>query len=160
MYRVKYTSDNACIDQLECEVRQWVDVREMSEWKRLAAAAAAGFTYLRNRLTGNLPPGQTNFDCSHMYEVLRVVQAFNPSWADEHLDATLVDALAVGVKPLAKMAGALQRELAAYKVAVRGAKIDHTECKNNHAFTEGVLHWWKVHAASFRRGPRQRGYHR
>ena len=30
-----------------------------------------------------------------------------------------------------------------------GATIDHTECKDNHAFTEGVLHWWKVHGSKF-----------
>jgi hypothetical protein len=30
-----------------------------------------------------------------------------------------------------------------------GATIDHTECKDNHAFTESVLHWWKVHGSKF-----------
>ncbi len=24
-----------------------------------------------------------------------------------------------------------------------------SESKNNHAFTEGVLHWWKVHCSKF-----------
>ena len=62
--------------------------------------------------------------------------------------ANLVDALAV-VKPLANLIGALQRELPAYQVAVKGATIDHTETKDNHAFTDGVLHWWRVNGNKF-----------
>ena len=57
--------------------------------------------------------------------------------------ANLVDALAV-VKPLANLIGALQREFPAYQVAVKDATIDHTETKDNHAFTDGVLQWWRV----------------
>ncbi len=30
-----------------------------------------------------------------------------------------------------------------------GATIDHTGCKENHAFAEGVLHWWKIHGSTF-----------
>ena len=62
--------------------------------------------------------------------------------------ANLVDALAV-VKPLANLISALQRELPAYPVAVKGATIDHTETKDNHAFTDGVLHWWRVNGNNF-----------
>ena len=57
--------------------------------------------------------------------------------------ANLVDALAV-VKPLANLIRASQRKFPAYQVAVKGATIDHTETKDNHAFTDGVLHWWRV----------------
>ena len=110
--KVKY-EDGTTIEQEEREVRQWIEVREMDEWKRLAAAAKRGITYLRNRLTCNLPANQKNYDCLHMYEVLRVVQAFDPSWAAQHLDANLVNALAV-VKPLRNMIPALLRELPAY----------------------------------------------
>ena len=69
-------------------------MRSHAEWKRRLAAAEDGLTYLHNRLMGNLPPGQKNFDCSHMYEALRVIQAFDPLWADQKLDASPVDALA------------------------------------------------------------------
>jgi hypothetical protein len=134
---VKY-EDNKLIEQEEREVRQWIEVRNMDEWKRLATAAKAGITYLRNRLTGNLPPQQKNFDCSHMYEVLRVVQAFDPSWAAQHLDANLVNNLAI-VKPLRNMTAALLRELPAYQVATAGVVIDHTEGKDDHTFTDQVL---------------------
>ncbi len=62
--------------------------------------------------------------------------------------ANLVDALAV-VKPLSNLIGALQREFSAYQVEVKGATIDHTETKDNHAFTDGVLHWWRVNGNKF-----------
>ncbi len=62
--------------------------------------------------------------------------------------ANLVDALA-DVKPLANLIGALHREFPAYHVAVKGATIDHTETKDNHAFTDGVLHWWRVNGNKF-----------
>ena len=48
--------------------------------------------------------------------------------------ANIVDALAV-IKPLASLISALQREFTAYQVAVKGATIDHTETKDNYAFT-------------------------
>ena len=57
--------------------------------------------------------------------------------------ANLVDAPAI-VKPLANLVGALQCELPAYQVAVKGATIDHTETKNNNAFTDGVMHWFRA----------------
>ena len=144
---VKY-EDNTTITQEEHEVRQWIDVRDMDEWKRLAVAAKAGITYLRNRLTGNLPPQQLNFDCSHMYQVLHVVQAFDPSWAAQHLNANLVNALAV-VKPLRNMIAALLRELPAYMVATAGVVIDHTESKDSHTFTNQVLGWWASNSRKF-----------
>ena len=146
-FKVKY-EDNSSIEQEEREVRQWLEVREMDEWKRLAAAAKGGITYLRNRLTGNLPPQQRNFDCSHMYEVLRVVQAFDPSWAALHLDANVVNALAA-VTPLRNMTQALLSELPAYQTAVAGVVIDHSEGKQDHTFTKQVLNWWAVNGSTF-----------
>ena len=62
--------------------------------------------------------------------------------------ANLVDALTV-VKPMANLIGALQRKFSAHHVAVKGATIDHTETKDNHAFTDGVLHWWRVNGNQF-----------
>lgn len=144
---VKYEDDSS-IQQEEREIRQWIDVRGMDEWRRLTAAAQGGITYLRNRLTGNLPPNQRNFDCSHMYEVLRVVQAFDPSWAAQYLDNNIVNSLAI-VKPLRNMIAGLLRELPAYLSAVQGVVIDHSEGKEDHSFTTQVLHWWAVNGSKF-----------
>lgn len=141
---VRY-EDNQKIDQLEREVRQWIDVREFPEWKRLSTAAKAGINYLRNRLEGNLPPGQRNYDCSGMFEVLHVVQAFDPSWAAQKLDADHVDRLRV-VKSLEPMVPELQKELHAYVGAAKSTVIDHTESSEDHTFTNQVLKFYKEHS--------------
>jgi hypothetical protein len=83
-----------------------------------------------------------------MYEVLRVVQAFDPSWAAQHLDANLVNNLAI-VKPLRNMTAALLHELPTYQVATAGVVIDHTEGKDDHTFTDQVLHWWATNGSKF-----------
>lgn len=57
------------------------------------------------------------------------------------LDMETVDALAA-VKPLAKLVPSLKHQFSDYKVAVEGVVIDHTENKEDHSFTEGVLAWW------------------
>ena len=62
--------------------------------------------------------------------------------------ANLVNAIAV-VEPLANLIGELQRKFPAYQVAVKGATIDQTETKDNHAFTDGVLHCWRVNGNKF-----------
>ena len=79
---------------------------------------------------------------------VRVVQAFDPSWAAQHLDANVVNALAV-VKPLRNMTAALKRELPAYLVATAGVVIDHSEGKEDHSFTEQVLKWWATNGSKF-----------
>lgn len=144
---VKYT-DNTKIDQDEHEVRQWIDVRELDEWKRLAAAAKGGITYLRNRLTGNLPANQKNFDCSHMFSVLRAVQVFDPSWAASNLNSDSIDFLSL-VVPLRDKIEGLKREQYAYLTAAASVTIDHTESKEDHSFTEQVLKFFEEHGSEF-----------
>ena len=73
------------------EAREAVDVRPLAEWKRLSQEVKNGITYLNNRLTGNC---EANYDCTQIFEVYRLVQAFDPSFAAQHIDAAWVDALA------------------------------------------------------------------
>ena len=47
------------------------------------------------------------------------------------------------------MTAALLRELPAYLVATAGVVIDHTESKEDHSFTNQILHWWAVNGATF-----------
>lgn len=67
-FTVKYEG-NSKIDQEELEVRRWTDVRDVPDWKSIYAAAKCGIEYLRNRMSGNFPAGQQNYDCSHMAQV-------------------------------------------------------------------------------------------
>lgn len=141
-------ADNSKIDQEEREVRQWIDVRELPEWGKIVAAVKGGIGYLRNRLDGNLPPQHKHYDCSHMLQILRVVQAFNPAWAASNLTAALVDALAI-VKPISSLVPQLQAELHQYITHAKNVSIDHTETSHDHSFTEGVLQFYKDNSSNF-----------
>ena len=57
---------------------------------RLVQEVKNGIGYLRNRLTGNCEP---NYDCTQMFEVYRLVQAFDPSFAAQHINQAWVDAM-------------------------------------------------------------------
>ena len=138
---VRY-SDNTVIDQNENEVRQWIDVRQMPEWVRLTECIRQGLTYLHNRLTGNLPPRDKPYDCSHMYEVLRLCQAFNPTWAVSNVKSELVDQLPA-IVPLADMGPALQAERISYLSACQDHPIGPTD--DMQEFTAAILAWWAQH---------------
>lgn len=141
--------DGTKIEQEEHEVRQWLEVRELDEWKRLSKAAKAGIQYLRNRLTGNLPSNQRNYDCSHMFAILDAAQAFDPSWAATHLDSIWVSALSI-IPALEELIPQLQQELHAYVQAAKVAVIDHTESQHDHSFTQQVLKFFKENHSDFK----------
>eukprot|EP00966_Prymnesium_polylepis_P053146 1229983-Prymnesium_polylepis.1 len=47
------------------------------------------------------------------------------------------------------MTSGLLRELPAYLAASQGVVIDHSEGKEDHSFTNQVLHWWAVNGSKF-----------
>ena len=100
-----------------------------------------GINYLRDRMSGEC---DAPYDCSEMFEVLRLVQAFDPSFAAQHVDAVWVDALAA-IPPLAEHVPALKQELPVYLTKCVGAAFDHDDPK---AFTEGVLLFWRNHGTA------------
>lgn len=144
---VKY-SDNTKVDQEEREVRQWLDVRELPDWARVVSAAKSGIMYLNKRMNGLLPPNQKHYDCSLMFEQLKVLQSFDPSWAANNLDSNVVNALAM-VKSLEALVPQLQTEIHAYLTAAKDVVIDHTESKEDHSFTDQVLKFYQQHGAQF-----------
>ncbi|KAL1526815.1 hypothetical protein AB1Y20_015507 [Prymnesium parvum] len=144
---VKY-SDGSKIDQEEREVRQWVDVLDWPEWKSMVISAKGAIAYLRNRLHGNLPANQKHYDCSHMFQVLKVVQAFNPSWAARNLTADVVDRMRI-VAPLSAFVTDLHEEIHTYLAAAANATIDHTENADDHSFTRDVLNFFRDHGSEF-----------
>ena len=83
---VKYTDGSKNLLEPH-EAQANIDVRPLAEWKRLMQQVKNGIGYLRNRLTGNCEP---NYDCTQMYEVYRLVQAFDQPGgalvAGEHLE--------------------------------------------------------------------------
>ena len=82
----------AGVDMEPHKAQAAVDVRPLAEWRRLVQEVKNGIGYLRNRLTRNCEP---NYDCTQMFEVYRLVQAFDPSFAAQYIDAAWVDALAM-----------------------------------------------------------------
>jgi hypothetical protein len=133
-YHVVY-SDGKGISQSEQEFSQWVDVRDHAEWKRLSTEAKKGFSYLTGRLDGSC--NNANFDCRAMWETLRLVRAFDPSFASSLTQDMVRDLKQI--IPLRKMVPQLLKQLPDYLSGVRGFTIDHTDVE---LFTNGVLEWW------------------
>ena len=99
--------------------------------------------FLRDFSKSGKPP----YDCtqSQMFEVYRLVQAFDPSLAAQFVDAAWVDAF-ITIPPLAGHVAALKRELPAYLSKCAGATFDHTDVAE---FTKGVLLWWANNGKDF-----------
>ena len=137
-YRVRYPSDGAEEDFEEEELRPKIITRDMPERQRLAAALAAAFDYLETRITGTC---DAIYDCSAMYEMCRLLQAFDPCFAASHVDAQWVDDLAK-VKPLGALVdlSKMKAQLPIYlqratNYAVNYASVDE--------FSSRVLDWWR-----------------
>ena len=140
VYTVRY-SDGKTIGCSKAEIHQWLDVRHLAEWKRLVAEAKKAFAYFRGRLDGSC--NNVNYDCSEMWEVLRLLKAFDPSYASANLSLDMTGDL-IKIKPLRKMGAQLQQEFENYKAAAQGFVVDHKDIK---AFTTGVLGWWANHGS-------------
>jgi hypothetical protein len=80
-----------------------------------------------------------------MWETLRLVRAFDPSFAHTSLTEDMTRDLKQ-ITPLRKMVPQLLKELPDYLSAVRGFTIDH---KDVHLFTKGVLEWWASNRSKF-----------
>jgi len=117
-------------------------VRPLAEWKRLVQQVKNGIGYLRDRLPGNC---EANYDCTQLFEVYRLVQAFDPSFAAQHLTPAWVDGLAT-ITPLAEHVPGLKRELPAYLSKCAGTAYDHDDVDK---FTTDVLGFWANHSKKF-----------
>ena len=139
-YKVTYTEDNTSIEQSEQELRNNMDVLQMPEWQTAVNSVKGAYDYLEQRITDNC---QVPYHCSGPYEVCRVSQLFDPSFAVASLTITFVDELCAAIPSLAGRASALKAELDAYKLAAANAPaLDHNDVA---AFSEAVLTFWRTH---------------
>ena len=139
-YEITYREDGNKIEHNELEMRNWIDVRKFPEWTAAVNAVKDGYIYLENRITDNC---QTPYHCSGPYEVCRVSQLFDPSFAVVNMTPNFVDELCAAVPALGNAAAALKAELEAYRVEARTAPaMDHSDV---HSFTEAVLEFWRTH---------------
>ena len=78
---------------------------------------------------------------STSYEVCRVSQLFDPSFAAASLTSAFVDELCAAIPALSGNAAALKAQVDAYRVAARAVPaLDHSDVT---AFTDGVLEFWR-----------------
>ena len=104
--------------------------------------ALHSISYLRDRLTGNC---EANYDCTQLFEVYRLVQAFDPSFAAQHVTPAWVDAFTT-IAPLAEHIPGLKRELPAYLSKCAGKVYDHEDVDK---FTNDVLNFWANYGREF-----------
>lgn len=137
-YQVTYI-DKSKIESDEIELRNTIDVLKFPEWDKAVASVQGCFKYLEKRLTNDC---QTPYHCAAAYEVCRVTQLFDPSYAAVHLTAAYVDELCAAIPMLTDRAQGLKVELSTYSVLAKAApNLDKGDV---HAFTEGVLLFWRV----------------
>ena len=85
------------------------------------------------------------YDCTQMFEVYRLVQAFDPSFAAQFIDVAWVDALRC-IPPLAEHVPRLKYELPTYLTRCAGTAYDHNDVDE---FTKGVLLFWNNYGQEF-----------
>ena len=138
-YQITY-SDKNTIEYEERKVRNWIDVLKFPNWQKAVDAVKSAYTYLEKRITDDC---QTPYHCSGPYEVCRVSQLFDPSFAAVNLTSSFVDELCLAVPALDGVAAALKAEVQTYQVAARAAPpMDHSSV---HDFTDAVLTFWRTH---------------
>ena len=138
---VKYTDGSENVLEPH-EAQAAIDVRPLAEWKRLVQQVKNGIGYLHNRMTGNC---EANYDCTQLFEVYRLVQAFDPSFAVGKVDYMWVDGLSV-IPALAQHVPGLKRELPAYLAACQGITFNHEDVDE---FTKSVLAFWASNGKKF-----------
>lgn len=137
-YTFKYP-DGFEEDLEEDEVRRLLPTTDIPERAYVIKCLKPGFDYLNKRLTGDCQP---HFDCSHMYEVCELAQAFDPEYARAHVDDAFMDRLST-IKPIAGLVPGLRGELSKYVTLAKGSTFDTTDVA---AFSDKVLEWWAAHA--------------
>ena len=146
-WKVKYDIDGGEEDYEEPEIRRCLVVKNDSIRKEIVAGLKKGYEYLEDRLHGP-PRCDKRYDCSTMYEMLRLVRAVDPSFAaNEPIDTAWVKDMAK-IKPLAGngLIDMMVKELPDYLAAAKGVAFDH---KDIDKFTENVLTWWRNHGTKF-----------
>ena len=121
-------------------------LRGLPERDAICDALAPGFSYLEDRLTGRC---DAPYSCVDMYEICRLVQAFDPNFAAAHMTPSVVDAMQI-ITPLQYhgMLGQLKTELPAYLAeAAQAPAFDRAGDVGD--YTEAILTWWRVNGNGF-----------
>ena len=120
-------------------------VRDLLERQAICNALAPGFNYLEARITGTC---DRQYSCVEMYELCRVVRAFDPNFADAHVNAAFVDHMSA-IVPLRAlgMLDNLKTELPQYLTAAASAPVFNKDSVAD--YSTGILNWWRINGKSF-----------
>jgi hypothetical protein len=133
---------------MECGIEDVVshlDVSKFPAWAPHVASLKPAFDYLNARLLNTCEPA---YYCGEMYEIMRLVQIFNPTFAAANHSINFTEELS-GIKPLVRhnLLAALKLEMPAYLKAAKAAPVIDTS--SVHDFTEAVLTFWRLNQAKF-----------
>ena len=158
-WTVKYDADGHEEDFEEEELRSGKDgpapangdgkpvlvVRHLPERQAICDTLAPGFAYLEARLTGTC---NVQYSCVAMYEICRVVRAFDPNFASGNLSPAFVDSMQV-ITPLAAhgLLSGMKQELPQYLAAAGQAPVFGRSSVAD--YTEDILKWWRMHSHAF-----------
>eukprot|EP00966_Prymnesium_polylepis_P311529 7198444-Prymnesium_polylepis.1 len=134
-------------DLEEEEVRPLLDVSANPGRATIINGLQPGFQYLEDRLLSNC---HANYSCEHMYKILKLVQAFDPSFAATSVTQPFVEEMAA-IQPLSlgahNLIPEMLKELPAYLTcAVTCTGFNKADVPE---FTESVLKWWRYNNPSF-----------
>jgi hypothetical protein len=137
-YKVSYNIDNQEQEFEEEELRPLLVVKDCSERVEIIKGLTPAFDYLEDRINGTC---EHQYSCQTMYEVCKIVRAFDPAYAAKHLTPQKVDELAI-ITPVVEHVNLnqLKAELPAYMSAAAGTEMDTEDVK---AYSDAVLEWWK-----------------
>jgi hypothetical protein len=146
-FKVKYDTDQGEEGYEDAEIRKWVVVNTDPVRQEIVNGLKKGYKYLEDRLHGP-PLCEARYDCSTMYEMMRLVRALDPSFATSTpIDVEWVNDMA-NIKPLSSnnLIDGMKSELPAYLSAAQGVTFDR---KDIDKFTEDVLTWWRINGNQF-----------
>jgi len=145
VYTVQYEVDGTKDDLEEEEIRPLISTGDSELRKSIVEGLSKGFTYLEDRLTGNCAP---NFDCRETYELFRLSQVIDPTFAAAHLTpGMVVDLMAIPAFAAHNLLDGLKFELPAYLAAAATCPpLDRGDLSE---YTTGVLSWWRNNNCSF-----------
>ena len=120
-------------------------VRDLAERKSICDGLTLGFNYLESRINGTC---ERQYSCKEMYEMCRVVRAFDPNFACTHVDAAFVTSMSA-ITPLAAlgMLGDLKRQLPQYLAAAGTAPAFDKASVDD--YSTAILAWWRTNGNSF-----------
>jgi len=128
----------------EATFRGNIIAHKLPAWAGAVAKLQPAFDYIENRLTNNC---NVPYHMKEQHEQMHLLQAFDPSFAQDKLDDAFVDNF-TKIPPFVahNLLPALKLERAAYVAAAQNFECDHADIQD---FTEKVLAFWKKNHLKF-----------